>query len=75
MNHCCLFWFFFFRMESNLYKTTSTYAILEKYRESTGKVEKEAIDQLTPRYTEMFAHTKGVEVYIRSNFDEIMKLI
>lgn len=62
-------------METNLYKTTETYAILEKFNEPIGKVDKIEIDQLTARYTGMFAQTKGIEVFIRNNFDEIVSKI
>lgn len=59
-------------METNLYKTTETYAILEKFKEPIGKVAKEDIDLLPKRYATTFERTKGVEVHIRQNFDAIM---
>lgn len=65
----------FSRLETNLYKTTNTYAILEKFGESIGKVNKADIDQLPARYNRTFTNTKMVEVYIRNNFDEIMSKI
>lgn len=65
----------FRRLETNLYKTTNAYAILEKYNESIGKVNKADIDQLPERYNKTFTNAKMVEVFIRNNFDEIMSKI
>lgn len=59
-------------METNLYKTSGAYAILEKFNEPFGNVEKDQIDQLPVRYTKTFSNTKEVEVYIRTNLSEIM---
>lgn len=62
-------------METNLYKTTETFAILTKFNGAIGKMEKHDIDRLATRYAAMFAQSKEVEVYIRNNFDEIISRI
>lgn len=62
-------------METNLYKTTETYAILEKFNEPIGNLDKRKIDRLSERYAKMFEQTKATEMYIRNNLDEIISKI